>query len=303
MSTPAGAGDFAARLAARAEEVDAALARLLPRTDANDGGGRLAEAMRYAALGPGKRMRPFLVLETAHLFAVDPARAVRAAAAIECVHAYSLVHDDLPAMDDDDMRRGRATVHRAFDEATAILAGDGLLTLAFEIVCDPRTHEDAHVRAELALKIAQAAGWAGMVGGQMLDLTAERGAADETQVTRLQRMKTGALIAVACEAGGLLGKAGPQAMKALAGYAHDLGLAFQIADDLLDVTGEADKVGKATGKDADAGKTTFVDILGVEGAKARARLLVDQAVEHLAHFDGRAESLRAAARFTVEREH
>jgi farnesyl diphosphate synthase len=263
---------------------------------------RVFEAMRYAALAPGKRLRPFLVLASGRLFGVARNRALQVAAAIELVHAYSLVHDDLPAMDDSDLRRGRPTCHKAFDEATAILAGDGLLTLAFEVLAHPDTHGDPAVRSELVSALAQAAGSHGMVGGQMIDLIAEvRPDLDIGAITRLQRLKTGALIAFACESGAILGKASPELRAALRGYAHDLGLAFQIADDLLDVEGSAAATGKPVGQDAAAGKATFVSILGVERARAQAQLLVTQAVAHLDLFEERADLLRQAARFVVDR--
>jgi farnesyl diphosphate synthase len=264
---------------------------------------RVFEAMRYAALAPGKRLRPFLVLASAQLFSVSRRSALQVACAIELVHAYSLVHDDLPAMDNSDLRRGRPTCHKAFDDATAVLAGDALLTLAFEVLSQPDTHGDPAVRCELVTSLAQAAGAHGMVGGQMIDLIAEhRPDLDIGAVTRLQRLKTGALIAFACEAGAILGKAPPESRLALRGYAHDLGLAFQIADDLLDVEGAAGITGKPVGQDAAAGKATFVSILGVERARAQAAVLVRQAVAHLESFEGRAELLRQAAHFVVERD-
>ncbi len=263
---------------------------------------RVFEAMRYAALAPGKRLRPFLVLASARLFGVARNRALQVAAAIELVHAYSLVHDDLPAMDDSDLRRGRPTCHKAFDDATAILAGDGLLTLAFEVLAHADTHGDPGVRCELVAALAQAAGSHGMVGGQMIDLIAEdRPDLDIGAITRLQRLKTGALIAFACESGAILGKAPAELRAALRGYAHDLGLAFQIADDLLDVQGTAAATGKPVGQDAAAGKATFVSILGIERARAQAELLVAQAVAHLDLFEERADLLRQAARFVVDR--
>jgi farnesyl diphosphate synthase len=263
---------------------------------------RVYEAMRYAALAPGKRLRPFLVLASAQLFAVARRSALQAATAVELVHAYSLVHDDLPAMDNSDLRRGRPTVHKAFDDATAVLAGDGLLTMAFEVLADPDTHGDPNVRCELVAALAQAAGAAGMVGGQMIDLIAERRPdLDMGAITRLQRLKTGALIAFACEAGAILGKSPAEPRMALRGYAHDLGLAFQIADDLLDVQGSAGETGKPVGQDAAAGKATFVSILGVERAQAQARLLVNQAIRHLELFGAKADLLRQAARFVVDR--
>lgn len=262
---------------------------------------RITEAMRYAALNGGKRIRPFLVCQCANLFGVAPERALRAAAAVEMVHCYSLVHDDLPAMDDDDMRRGQPACHIKFDEATAILAGDGLLTMAFEVMADARTHEDPAVRAELVSALAKASGAAGMVGGQMFDLAAEKTELDMPRITRLQRMKTGALISVSCQAGAALGKASPKARTALGAYAHDLGLAFQIADDLLDVEGSAEALGKAAQKDAKAGKATFVSLLGAEKARNQADMLAVQASRHLGIFGAKASLLSALARFVVER--
>ncbi len=262
---------------------------------------RVYEAIRYSALAPGKRLRPLLVLAGARLFGVARLSALQVAGAVEMVHAYSLIHDDLPAMDNSDLRRGRPTCHKAFDEATAVLAGDGLLTMAFEVLAHPDTHGDPAVRCELVSALATAAGAPGMVGGQMIDLIAERQPLDIGAITRLQRMKTGALIAFACEAGAILGKAASELRIALRGYAHDLGLAFQIADDLLDVEGSAAETGKPVGADAAAGKATFVSILGVERARAQAGLLVDQAVAHLDLFEERAELLRQVARFVVNR--
>jgi len=257
--------------------------------------------MHYEALAPGKRLRPFLVLASANLFGVAQRCGLQVAAAIEMVHTYSLVHDDLPAMDDSDLRRGRPTCHKEFDEATAVLAGDGLLTAAFGVLADPDTHGDPAVRCELVAELAAAAGAAGMVGGQMIDLIAEHQRLDIGAITRLQRMKTGALIAFSCEAGAILAKAPSEPRLALRGYAHDLGLAFQIADDLLDVEGSEVETGKPVGADAAAGKATFVSILGVARARAQAELLVRQAVAHLDLFEQRAELLREAARFVITR--
>jgi farnesyl diphosphate synthase len=262
---------------------------------------RVYEAMRYSALAPGKRLRPLLVLASARLFGVARRSALQVAAAIEMVHAYSLIHDDLPAMDDSDLRRGRPTCHKAFDEATAVLAGDGLLTMAFEALSHPDTHGDPAVRCELVAALAAAAGGAGMVGGQMIDLIAETQILDIGAITRLQRMKTGALIAYSCEAGAILAKAPLELRLALRSYAHDLGLAFQIADDLLDVEGSAEETGKPVGADAAAGKATFVSILGVKRARAQAELLINQAVAHLDLFEQRAELLRQVARFVIDR--
>jgi farnesyl diphosphate synthase len=278
---------------------DAALERLLvvpPGLEA-----RVYDAMRYAAIAPGKRLRPFLVLAGARLFGVARRCALQVAAAVEMVHSYSLVHDDLPAMDDSDLRRGRPTCHKQFDEATAVLAGDGLLTAAFEVLAHPDTHGDPAVRCELVSELATAAGAAGMVGGQMIDLIAEHQSLDIGAITRLQRMKTGALIAFSCEAGAILAKAPGEVRTALRGYAHHLGLAFQIADDLLDVEGTAAETGKPVGADAAAGKATFVSILGVDRARAQAEFLIRQAVAHLDLFEQRAELLREAARFVITR--
>ncbi|MBY0304952.1 MAG: polyprenyl synthetase family protein, partial [Sphingomonas sp.] len=239
----------------------------------------LYRAMRHAAIGGGKRLRPLLVFATARLFGVDRECAGRAALAIECIHVYSLIHDDLPAMDDDDLRRGKPTVHKLYSEATAILAGDCLHALAFEILAEPATHGDPFVRAELVLDLARAAGPAGMAGGQMMDIEAEKASFDLPTITRLQAMKTGALIASAVEAGAILGKASPEARTGLRGYARAIGLAFQIADDLLDYEGEEEKMGKRVHKDQDAGKETFLSLLGVDRAREQARMLVDQAVQ------------------------
>jgi farnesyl diphosphate synthase len=262
---------------------------------------RVVEAMRYATMGGGKRIRPYLVLNSAALFNVNPGYALRAAAAVEMLHCYSLVHDDLPAMDDSDLRRGRPTAHKQFDEATAILAGDGLLTLAFEVLSHPETHPDGGVRAELVHALAVAGGAAGMVGGQMIDLAAENMTLDIGAITRLQRMKTGAIIAFSCEAGAILGHAGPDARRALNAYAHDLGLAFQIVDDLLDAEGTAESIGKPAGADAAAGKATFVSILGLERARDQARLLGEQANAHLEQFGAKADPLRWMTEFVISR--
>jgi farnesyl diphosphate synthase len=280
--------------------VDALIDRLLAKPDGPE--ARVYEAMRYASLAPGKRLRPFLVLASAYLFGVSTRSALQAAAAVEMLHTYSLIHDDLPAMDDSDLRRGRPTCHKAFDDATAILAGDGLLTMAFEVLADPDTHGDPAVRVELVSCLAKAAGAAGMVGGQMIDLLAEHDhTLDIGAITRLQRLKTGALIAFSCEAGAVLGKTSIENRKALVAYAHDLGLAFQIADDLLDAEGTAAETGKSVGRDAEAGKATFVSILGLEGARKQARALVEQAGRHLDPFAGKADLLRQVANFVVER--
>jgi len=293
--------DLGSAMETNAAAISGILDRILALDDVPE--ARIVEAMRYGTLGGGKRIRPFLVTQSAALFNVDSTRALRAAAAVEMIHCYSLVHDDLPAMDDDDLRRGQPTCHKKYDEATAILAGDALLTKAFEVVADEATHADPTVRVQLVTALAQASGAAGMVGGQMLDLLAEGedGSLDMPQITRLQRMKTGALISVSCQAGAILGKASDQARHALEAYAHDLGLAFQIADDLLDVEGTPEDVGKATGKDADAGKATFVSLLGVERARSQAQMLADQAAQHLDMFGENATSLKKLAAFVVER--
>jgi farnesyl diphosphate synthase len=262
---------------------------------------KLIEAMRYSALDGGKGFRPYLSYAAAKLFDVDEARAIRAAAAVEAVHCYSLIHDDLPAMDDDDMRRGRPSLHKAFDEATAILAGDALLTLAFELLADEATHKEAGKRLQLVSALSKAAGMHGMVGGQMIDLQSPGLDLDAGGLTRLQKMKTGALIGFAVEAGAILGGADEQERHALLGYAHDIGLAFQIADDVLDVEGESAALGKTAGKDAADGKVTFVSLLGVQRARDQAQLLVEQAIGHLAAFGGRADSLRQAAEFVIQR--
>jgi len=275
------------------------LTRLLPIASGPE--SRLQEAMRYSTLDGGKRLRPFFVLQTAQLFNVAEQSALRVAAAIELVHCYSLVHDDLPAMDDDDLRRGRPTCHKAFDEATAILAGDALLTKAFEVLAAPPTHSDPRVRADLVLALAEAAGDHGMVGGQMVDLRAAELEMDVAAVTRLQNLKTGCLFNFSCEAGAILGKAPAKLRQALRAYAHDVGLAFQIADDILDVEGDPDQVGKGLRKDAEAGKATFVSLLGIERARSQADMLWRQAAGHLDVFDEKADLLREAARFIVER--
>jgi farnesyl diphosphate synthase len=263
---------------------------------------RVYEVMRYAALGPGKRLRPFLVLASSHLFDVSHRNALQVAAAVELLHTYSLIHDDLPAMDDADLRRGRATCHKIFDDAAAILAGDGLLTLAFEVLSHSDAHDDPAVRVELISCLARAAGAAGMVGGQQLDLLAEHNQAfDIHEITRMQRLKTGALLAFSCKAGAILGNAAAEHRRALIGYAHDLGLAFQIADDLLDVESTEANTGKSIGRDAAAGKATFVSLLGLAGAKKQAQILAAQAIGQLEIFGDEADLLRQAAHFVVER--
>lgn len=290
---------FAKAMAEIAAQVNDTLEQLLPIAETPE--GRLFEAMRYAALAGGKRLRPFLVVVTAGMFRVAESSALRAAAAVEMLHTYTLVHDDLPAMDNDDLRRGVPTCHRRFDEATAILAGDALLTRSFEVLADPDTHSDPAVRAELVLEMARAVGANGTVGGQMIDLLAETMPMDMIAVTRLQQLKTGRLIGFSCEAGAILGKAPRPLRMHLLAYAHDLGLAFQIRDDVLDLEGNVDEMGKAVRKDDSHGKVTFVSLLGLERARAQAAILVDQAIAHLNAFDGEAELLRQVARFVVER--
>jgi farnesyl diphosphate synthase len=282
-------------------DIDALIEEIL--ADPPDRRRQLHEAMRYAAVGGGKRLRPLLVIASAGLFGVPRTRALRAGLAVECVHVHSLIHDDLPCMDDDDLRRGKPTVHRAYDEATAVLAGDALLALAFEILADPATHPLSDVRANLVLELAKAVGVAGMAGGQMLDLLPHKEVVDLAAVTRLQRLKTGALISWCLEAGAIMGKAPPDMHTRLRGYAHCLGLAFQIADDLLDCEGEQAKVGKRVGKDATQGKQTFVSLLGPERARTQSQLLVAQALDHLRSFGEEADLLRAIAQFAVKRDH
>ena len=281
------------------ESVNKTITRLLPETDLAE--SRLYDAMRYGVLNGGKRLRPFMVMQSATLFNVDPARARRVATAVEFLHCYSLIHDDLPAMDDSDKRRGKATVHRKFDEATATLAGDALLTLAFEILSDRETHADPNVRVELVRKLAVASGGHGMVGGQMLDLIGEQKEFDLGTISRMQRMKTGKLFAFACESGAILGKADEAHKKALCNYAYDLGLAFQVTDDVLDVEADPDMTGKPANQDEQAGKSTFVSTMGKEQAKMRAEMLAHQAVRHLRIFDGRAEMLKELAMYVLER--
>ncbi|MCP4330285.1 MAG: polyprenyl synthetase family protein [Alphaproteobacteria bacterium] len=290
---------FSMAMAEASESVEDTIRHLLPNGDGPE--ARLFEAMRYSCLNGGKRLRPFLVLCSSRLFDVDERCTLRAAVAVEFIHCYSLVHDDLPAMDDDDLRRGRPTLHIEFDEASAILAGDALQTLAFEVLAHPETHDDPAVRCELITALSRATGAEGMAGGQMFDLAAETETFDIGQITRLQQMKTGRLIAFGCEAGGILGRASTDARHALHAYAHDLGLAFQIADDLLDEEGSEEEVGKKVGKDAAAGKATFVSILGAERARKQAHMLIDQAIAHLDIFGDTAELMRDVARFVVER--
>lgn len=303
---------FETRLAAVAAGIEKLLDQLLTR-EAQEGEVRrplrLLEAMRYACLSGGKRLRPFLVVETARMFGVADKQAMTAAAAVECVHAYSLVHDDLPCMDNDALRRGRPSAHKAFGEATAILAGDALLTFAFDLLARKQTHPDPAVRLSLVTELARAAGVGGMAGGQILDLVAEGrfgklplGSIGEDDVIALEAMKTGALLQAACSMGGILGYAPAPARAALDFYGYALGQAFQIADDLLDAEGDAKKVGKATRKDAAAGKATLVAVLGPDGAKQRLAVLVDTAESALTEFGDKAAVLRAAAHFVANRQ-
>ena len=294
---------FARILGEAAETVERMIDVCLPRPGGSPGEAELTEAMRYAVTGGGKRLRAFLSMEVASLFGVPPERGARVGAAMECLHAYSLVHDDMPCMDDDDLRRGKPTVHKVWDDATAVLAGDALQTIAFEILADPATHPDGAIRARLCHRLAQASGHAGMVGGQAIDLAAEKGPRRMTPETvrKLQAMKTGALIEVSAEAGAILGDAMEPEITRIRAYARALGEAFQIADDLLDATGTEAEVGKRVGKDAEAGKATFVDILGVEGARARADELVSVAAAELAPLGKPTERLLAAAHFVVNR--
>ena len=287
------------QLADTARAVASVLDGLLIETDGHE--NRVVEAMRYAALGGGKCIRPFLLCASASLFEVDQRRALQAAAALEMVHCYSLVHDDLPAMDNDDLRRGRATCHIKFDEATAILAGDALLTRAFEVLSDENTHPDPSIRSKLVSVLARAAGSSGMVGGQMIDLYAEKRQVGLTEIRRLQRMKTGALIAVSCEMGAIMGEASDEEKKMLAKYSKNIGLAFQIADDLLDATGDEREVGKKVQKDEDAGKATFISLLGVDEARRQADSLINQAQKHISSFGENAEPLKNLAKFIINR--
>lgn len=298
--------DFPHRLARRNGEVNEMLATILD--DSVQQGetcrpDRLLAAMRHAALNGGKRLRPFLLLETAEMFGITGAGPLRAAAALECLHCYSLVHDDLPAMDDDDLRRGQPTVHRAFDEATAILAGDALLTLSFDILADDRTSEAEGLRARLVLHLARAAGLGGMVGGQMLDILGADTNRTEAQIRRMQSMKTGALLRFACQAGALMGSANEKELRSVTEFGRLIGEAFQLADDILDVTSNTAALGKGAAKDADQGKATLVELLGLEESRKQANDLLEAALAQLEPFRERARWLRDAARFVVERNH
>ena len=293
--------DLQQEMARVAEAIDGQFDRLLTVPD--DARAELYETMRHAVIGGGKRLRPLLVMTTARLFNVDDRCCLRAAAAVEAMHVYSLIHDDLPCMDDDDTRRGKPTAHKAFGEAQAVLAGDALQTLAFELLSDERTHTDPFVRAEMVACLAKAAGASGMVGGQMMDIVAETTSFDLQTVTRLQQLKTGALISASVEIGAILGRVPNEGRKGLRGYAHDLGLAFQIADDIMDVEGNEELAGKALQKDKAAGKQTFLTLMGLERAREQAQILVDQAKSHLKAYGAEADLLRAIAEYTVQRNH
>jgi farnesyl diphosphate synthase len=289
-----------AALQVAGEQVDAALETLLPTAAGLQ--ARVQEAMRYAIFAGGKRLRPFLVLQSAGLFGLTPEQVLRAAAAIEAVHTYSLVHDDLPCMDDDDLRRGRPTTHKAFDEATAILAGDALLTAAFEILASAETHPSGEVRARLVSELAHAGGTLGMIGGQMIDIEAPTHTFGVDDVILLQRLKTGALFEFCCVAGPILAEAGADHENRLRDYARDFGLVFQITDDLLDVLSTAEKTGKAVGKDAEQGKATLVSLLGVDGARARAQELASNAAQSVACYGESAKLLQMLPLYLLTRE-
>lgn len=294
------AASLTSAMAQIAEEIDAEFDGLL--TVPQDPRERLYRAMRHAAIGGGKRLRPLLLVATAAMFDVDRNLALRAAAAVEAIHVYSLIHDDLPCMDDDDMRRGKPTVHKAFDEATAVLAGDSLHALAFEILSDAKTHADPFVRSELIACLALASGPSGMAGGQMIDMEAETSNFDLPMITQLQALKTGALISASVEMGAILGQIPPGERGHLRGFARDIGLAFQIADDILDVEGGEAVAGKALNKDAKAGKATFLSLLGRQRAGGQAAILVEQAIEHLSAYGAKADLLRALANYVMIRD-
>lgn len=291
--------DFPTRLRSVADLVEARLNELLPQAAGHQ--SVIMEASRYAALGGGKRLRPFLTVETARMLGGPLDAALTVGCALECLHVYSLVHDDLPCMDDDDLRRGKPTVHIAYDEAIAVLAGDALLTRSFGILAS--IDLPAELKAKLVEELAHASGMSGMIGGQVVDITVAEGERDEALITELQAMKTGALIDFAVRAGGLVSDVTPSHLTALSAYARDMGLAFQIQDDILDVTGDAAQVGKAVGKDADLGKATFVSILGLQGARDRAKLLGQQAKNHLEPWGASAQTLRDTVDFVLERQH
>lgn len=291
--------EFSDALADVSAATETALLKLIPAGDGPE--AQVVDAMRYSVMAGGKRLRPFLVIATADLFNVSRACSERVAAALEMIHTYSLIHDDLPAMDNDNMRRGKPTCHVQYDEATAILAGDALLTLAFEVLAHHDTHDSEKIRCDLVIEVSRAVGAHGMVGGQMLDLVAENHELGVAEITRLQRMKTGALISCSCQAGAILGKASKTQRHLLNAYAHDVGLAFQISDDLLDIEGDPKKLGKATNKDDKAGKATFVSLLGVERARDQAKALTDQAIKYLEVFGKKGDLLRDLAQFVIER--
>lgn len=295
-----GEADLSGAMERAAKSVEQTLERVLPKPHGLH--SRIHEAMRYATFAGGKRLRPFLVMECAGLFDVAPLQASRAAAAIEVLHTYSLVHDDLPCMDDDDLRRGRPTTHKAFDEATAVLAGDGLLTIAFEILADAETHPSAEVRCRLVTRLAQAAGCNGMIGGQMIDMVAAERSFGAEEIILLQRLKTGQLFEFSCEAGAILAQMGPEHQERLRQYARDMGLVFQITDDLLDVTSTAEKTGKAVGKDQEHGKATLVSMLGIDGARAEGRKIADRAVAALEPYGPKAAALRELLPFLLQRD-
>lgn len=290
---------FEARIRETAALVEEALDSLLPRRSGPL--GRVIDAMRHGALDGGKRLRPFLVVAAADMFGAPRSRSIRAGCAVEMIHCYSLIHDDLPAMDDSDLRRGRPSVHKAYDEATAILAGDALLTQAFEIIAEPETHPDGNVRCRLALELARASGKDGMVGGQMIDIYAEQKKFDLAGIEELQKLKTGAIIRFSAIAGGIVGGASPAEVEALRRYAEDLGLAFQIVDDILDATADAEALGKPVGQDVDMDKATFIKLLGMSGAKKKAADLVERCKGHLDCFGAPAEPLKGAADFVFAR--